>query len=203
MLLYGGGMAYLLKTNPLSQLLSSKSSQHLLFGAAASVFGLWLFRTGIYPGLDVHFLWLTALSLLLGFRRAMLASALALLGVTAVGLEPWQMLGTNGLLAVTLPIGISYLVYNLAYHHLPRHFLTYVFLCAFITGALMISLKMAALAGYYYLEGVYSWQQVYDNYLILALLLAFPEGMLNGMTMTLLIIYKPHWIYSYSQKYEK
>lgn len=186
---------------PKGQFVTDKKVQHLVFGAAAAVFGLWLFRAGIHPGLDVHFLWLTALTLLLGLRWAMVSGFIALLGVTLVGKETWAMFGVNGLLGVSLPLALSYLVYTLSFHKLPRHFFVYVFVCAFLPGALMIALKMALLGSYYYLDGVYSAKTVIDNYLILIPLMLFPEGMLNGMTTTLLIIYCPTWVYTFYDKY--
>lgn len=176
-------------------------TQHMLFGSAACVFFLWLFRTGIYDGLNVHFLWLTALSLLLGFRWAMLSGLIALTGITLIGKESWSMFGINGLFAVSAPIAMSYLIYNLAFHRLPKHFFVYVFVCAFLPGALMLATKMLLLGSFYYLDGQHSWTVVKDNYLVLIPLMLFPEGMLNGMTMTLLVIYKPQWVYTFYDKY--
>lgn len=183
-----------------SQLISDKKCQHLVFGSAACVFILWMIQTGIYPGLTVHFLWLSALPLLLGFRWAMFSATLALLGVTLLGNESINMLGVNFLLGVLLPIALTYGFYSLTFHKLPRHIFIYIFLCAFIPGALSIGLKMLALSGYFYLEGLYTWPVIEDNYLILTTLMMFPEAMFNGMTITLLIIYKPEWVYTFYDK---
>jgi uncharacterized membrane protein len=183
-----------------SQLISDKKCQHLVFGSAACVFTLWMFRTGIYDGLNVHFLWLSALPLLLGFRWAIFSATLALLGVTVFGKENIDMLGVNFLLGVLLPIALTYGIYSLTFHKLPRHIFVYIFLCAFIPGALTITLKMLALSGYFYLDGVYSWRIIEDNYLVLSTLMLFPEAMFNGMTMTLLIIFKPEWVYTFYDK---
>jgi uncharacterized membrane protein len=183
-----------------SQLISDKKCQHLVFGSAACVFILWMFRTGIYDGLNVHFLWLSALSLLLGFRWAIFSATLALLGVTIFGKESIDMLGVNFLLGVLAPIGLTYGIYSLTFHKLPRHIFIYIFLCAFIPGALTIVLKMLALSGYFYLDGIYSWHIIKDNYLVLSTLMLFPEAMFNGMTITLLIIYKPEWVYTFYDK---
>ena len=62
-------------------------------------------------------------------------------------------------------------------------------------------MKMFLIGGYYYLDGVHDWLTVKDNYLILISLMLFPEAMLNGMTMTLLIIYKPTWVYTFYDKH--
>ena len=183
-----------------SQLVLDKKCQHLVFGSAACVFILWMFRTGIYDGLNVHFLWLSALTLLLGFRWAMFSASIALLGVTIFGKESIDMLGINFLLGVLAPISLTYGIYSLTFHKLPRHIFTYIFLCAFIPGALTIALKMLALSGYFYLDGLYSWHIIEDNYLMISTLMLFPEAMFNGMTITLLIIYKPEWVYTFYDK---
>ena len=184
-----------------AQRLQHKTAQHLLFGSAAGLFFLWMFRTGIYPGLNVHFLWLTASLLLLGFRLSLLASAFALLGITIIGSEEWQMLGVNGLVGVVIPLAFSYLIYTLTFHRLPKHLFVYIFVTGFFAGAASIALKMGLLGSYFALEGIHNWDVVEDNYLVLIPLLLFPEGMLNGMTMTLLVIYCPHWVYTYQDKY--
>ena len=183
-----------------SQLISDKKSQHLVFGSAACVFMLWMFRTGIYDGLTVHFLWLSALPLLLGFRWSIFSATLALLGVTLFGKESIEMLGVNFLLGVLAPITLTYGFYSLTFHKLPRHIFIYIFLCAFFPGALAIGLKMLALSGYFYLDGMYSWYTIQQNYLMLTTLMLFPEAMFNGMTITMLIIYKPEWVYTFHDK---
>lgn len=183
-----------------SRLLSDKKCQHLVFGSAASLFILWMFRAGIYEGLTVHFLWLSALPLLLGFRWAIFSASLALLGVTLFGKESVDMLGVNFLFGVLVPITLTYGIYSFTFHKLPRHIFIYIFLCAFIPGALSIGLKMLVLSGYFYLDGLYTWQIIQDNYLVLSTLMLFPEAMFNGMTITLLIIYKPQWVYTFYDK---
>ncbi len=190
-----------LKNIPLAQFRADSRRQHIVFGAAASIFFLWIFRAGIFTGLDVHFLWLPALALTLGFRFAILSATLALTGTTAIGLDDWAMFGVNGLLGICTPIALTYAVYVISFHRIPRNLFVYIFVCAFFPGAAMIAIKMGLLGGYYFIDGVYAWEVVKDNYLILIPLLLFPEGMLNGMTITLLTIYKPAWVYTFHDKF--
>ncbi len=184
-----------------SGLLANKRQQHLLFGFTALLFFVWIFRAGIFEGLNVHFLWLTALTLTLGFRWAVLAGLTALLGVTLTGNESWHMLGVNGVIGVLMPVTVSYLIFMLAFHKIPRNLFIYIFACAFFPGALVIALKMSLMGGYYLWEGVYDWPTVRDNYLLIIPLLLFPEGLLNGMTMTLLTVYKPNLVYTFHDKF--
>lgn len=184
-----------------SSLLHNKQQQHVVFGYTALLFFLWIFRAVIYPGLDVHFLWLTAMCLTLGFRWSMLAGCVALLGTTLVGLNTWAMFGVNAVCSVFVPVGITYLIFMSAFHKIPRNLFVYIFVCAFFPAALVIALKMSLLSSYYFVEGIYSWDVIRDNYFILIPLLLFPEGLLNGITMTLLIIYKPEWVHTFHDKF--
>jgi len=174
--------------------LKQKKIQHLVFGVAASLSVLWWFRAGIYDGLDVHFLWLTAATLTLGWRWALVSSAIAAMVMVGMGHLELQEFGSYGLLSCALPIGFSYFAYMFAYHKLPRHFFVYIFFCSFFIGACCIALKMFVNALYLQNMDLYSWTLLVDNYLVLIPLLLFPEGLLNGMTMTLLVIYKPDWV---------
>lgn len=183
------------------QLVKDKQCQHLVFGSAVCLTLLWAIQTGIPGSPQVHFLWLSALPLLLGFRWAMLTSLMALLSLTLVGVEQISMLGINFLVSCLAPIGLTYGIYSLTFHKLPRNVFVYIFLCAFIPGALTIGLKMLLMSGYYYFDGIYTWQHLLDNYLMITTLLMFPEAMFNGMTITLLIIYKPHWVFTFYDKH--
>ena len=193
-------IGFVLKTLDLTLLASNKRIQHIIFGSTAAIFVLWLLRTGIEEGLSVHFLWLTSLALVLGLRWAILAGIAALLGVTCSGLESWSMLGVNGILGVVLPLCFSYMLFIVVFHKLPRHLFVYIFVCAFFPGAATIAFKMLLFSGYYFAADIYQWRVIVDNYLILTALMVFPEAMLNGMTLTLLTIYKPNWIYTFHDK---
>ncbi|MDO6567523.1 energy-coupling factor ABC transporter permease [Alteromonas sp. 1_MG-2023] len=182
-------------------LMGDKHQQHLLFGSAAALFAFWIFKVGIFEGLDVHFVGLSVVTLMLGFRYAILAGTLALLGATAAGFAQWHTLGVNGVLGVMLPVAVTYLVYLVAFHKLPRQLFVYIFVCAFFPGALTIALKTGALAGYYFMEGAYTWDVIYDNFVLLIPLLVFPEALLNGMAITLLVIYQPTWVYTFHDKF--
>lgn len=179
---------------PVIHQLKQTKVQHLVFGSAASVAILWWFRTGIYAGLDVHFLWLTALTLIMGWRWAIFSSFLAICILASFNMQNWQDIGVYGLIGCVTPILFSFFTYMLAYHKLPRHFFVYIFFCGFFTGTCSIALKMALFGWYYNTIDLYNWTVITDNYLILIPLLLFPEGLLNGMTMTLLVIYKPTWV---------
>ncbi|GAA3538734.1 energy-coupling factor ABC transporter permease [Zobellella aerophila] len=177
-----------------SRLLSDKSYQHLCFGSAIALVPLWMMQAGIGEGLEFHFLGLTTLALMLGWRMSQFVALLSLLLVTLFGFDSWLQFGMNLLLGVILPISTSYFVFLLSYSYLARHLFVYIFVAGFLNGALAIAVKSVAFAVYMAGAGVYSWNMVVDNYLGIVPLLLFPEALLNGMALTLLVVFRPQWV---------
>lgn len=200
-LIYGAFLLGAVKHIDFTHFTRNKQQQHLIFGTAACLFVLWLFKAGIFEGLDVHFLGLSVLTLMLGFRNAIIASFIALLGANITGYGTWENFGVNGLLGTILPISTTYLFYMLSFHRIPRQLFVYIFVCAFFPAALSIALKTLSLGAFYYIEGTYTWDIVFDNYVLLIPLLVFPEALLNGMAITLLVIYQPTWVYTFHDKF--
>ncbi|WP_338517218.1 energy-coupling factor ABC transporter permease [Alteromonas gracilis] len=198
---YGAFLFGALRHIDVTHFLKNKHQQHLVFGSAASLFVLWLFKVGIFDGLDVHFLGLSVLTLMLGFRLAIVTAFITLIGCAAVGFIAWENIGVDGLLGTVLPIGVTYLFYMLSFHHIPRQLFVYIFLCAFFPAAISIALKTLTLGLFYFVEGTYPWDVIFDNYVLLIPLLVFPEALLNGMAITLLVIYQPTWVYTFHDKF--
>ncbi len=201
LLAYGIFLVSAFRYTDLVHFANNKRQQHLVFGAAASLFVLWLFKAGIFDGLDVHFLGLTVVTLMLGFRLAVISSLIAFLGAYFVGYGNWANFGVAGLLGNILPISITYLFYMLSFHHIPRQLFVYIFVCAFFPAALSIALKTICLGMFYFADGIYTWDVIFDNYVLLIPLLVFPEALLNGMAITLLVIYHPAWVYTFHDKF--
>ncbi|MDX1268445.1 MAG: energy-coupling factor ABC transporter permease, partial [Oceanisphaera sp.] len=143
--------------------LADKTRQHLSFGAAIALVPLWMLQAGVKDGLEVHFLGLTTMVLMLGWRMGVLMATLSLLLITLFGFEPWSDVGANWLLGVIVPLSFSYFVFLLTYSYLPRHLFVYIFVAGFFNAALTIALKMLIFAGYMVWSGQYSWQVVMDN----------------------------------------
>ena len=168
--------------------------QHLCLGSAIALVPLWTLRTGLHDGLEIHFLGLTCLTLLLGWRLALLAPCLTLLILGYFGVTDLADFGAQALIGIGLPVATSWLLFLASWAWLPRHLFVYLFVAAFLGGALSISLKMLASALLMGLDERYSWQVISADYLSIWPLLLFPEALLNGMAMTLLAVYRPHWV---------
>ncbi|BCS48299.1 hypothetical protein JUNP479_0975 [Aeromonas jandaei] len=180
---------------PLWQLLHDNPLyQHLLLGSAIALIPLWTLRAGLHDGLEVHFLGLTTLTLLLGWRLALLAPCLTLLVLDYFGVTNLADFGWQALVGIALPVASSWLLFLASWAWLPRHLFVYIFVAAFLGGALAISVKVAASALLMGISGSYPWHTIAADYLSIWPLLLFPEALLNGMAMTVLAIYRPHWV---------
>ncbi len=180
---------------PLWQLLHDNPLyQHLLLGSAIALIPLWTLRAGLHDGLEVHFLGLTTLTLLLGWRLALLAPCLTLLVLDYFGVTNLADFGWQALVGIALPVASSWLLFLASWAWLPRHLFVYIFVAAFLGGALAISTKVAASALLMGISGSYPWHTITADYLSIWPLLLFPEALLNGMAMTVLVIYRPHWV---------
>ena len=183
-----------------SQLLATPIRQVGVLACALVLAVLWRIKAGILPGLELHILGVTAVTLILGWRLAIFASALASLLLVLVAQLPMALLPVHLLFTAFLPITLSYLCFVLCYTYLPRHFFIYIFLCAFLTAAVTACIKILTSGVFYYLLGDYSFIEISENYLILCAIIWFPEAMLNGMAITLMITYRPHWVKTFYDK---
>ena len=179
--------------------LRSSRNQHVLLGATVVVLLLWTFRAGISPGLSLHFLGVTSLTLIVGWRLALLALALVGIGTVLTDRETWLDLGVVYLLRAVAPVVVSWLVYRWTYLFLPKHLFIYLFVTVFAAAALasitvtvLVSVLMLAL-------GRYSLDQLAYEFLSFIPLIALPEALLNGFIMTGLIILRPAWVVTYDE----
>lgn len=187
-------LAFSLRRSLWQTLYDNPLYQHLLLGSAIALVPLWYLRAGLHEGLEVHFLGLTSLTLLLGWRLALLAPCLTLLVLGYFGVTNLADFGWQALVGIALPVATSWLLFLASWAWLPRHLFVYLFVVAFLGGALSISVKVVASAMLMGLSDTYPWYTISADYLSIWPLLLFPEALLNGMTMTLLAIYRPHWV---------
>ncbi|MFM5818262.1 energy-coupling factor ABC transporter permease [Aeromonas sanarellii] len=187
-------LAFSLNASLLRTLHANPLYQHLCLGSAIVLIPLWTLRAGLHEGLEIHFLGLTSLTLLLGWRLALLAPCLTLLILSAFDVTALADIGWQALIGVALPVATSWLLFLASWTWLPRHLFVYLFVAAFLGGALSISVKVIASALLMGMSGTYPWHTIGADYLSIWPLLLFPEALLNGMTMTLLAVYRPHWV---------
>lgn len=177
--------------------LKDKRLQHVFLGAGVMLLLLWSMRAGLAPGLDLHLLGATTITLMFGWQLALVELALVCSGMVLLGPETWPWLGFDYLTSGLVPVTLSWALFRWADSHLPNHFFIYLFVSVFFAAALCSIAKSLAVTGLLMLMDSYSFSQITEQYLIYLPLLAFPEAFVNGAVMTVMIALRPAWVVTF------
>jgi len=172
--------------------------QHIFYIACLVLVVLWSIRAGISSGLGIHFMGLTAATLLMGWSLAILAGALSLLFVCFLGLEAFEAYSINFMVSVALPVITSHLILKTVQKTLPANPFIYIFLCGFFNGAIAIFTVAVSTSLLLGCLDVYSWDDVYHNYFMYVPLMLFPEAFVNGMVVAGVMGTKPELLSSFN-----
>ncbi|ENM5742938.1 energy-coupling factor ABC transporter permease [Vibrio metoecus] len=179
---------------------NERSFQHLTYFVMLGLFLLWSAQASVKEGLNIHFLALTTLTMMYGWRSAFIITIPVTTALALVGKISFAALPEYLLLSSLLPILISYSVFALSYHYLPRNIFVFIFVAGFFNAGLTGSLHLLINSLYIWQLGTYDWTTIMDNYLIFVPLLAFPEGLLNGMALAILAVFRPEWLRVFSDR---
>jgi uncharacterized membrane protein len=177
--------------------LAANEQSHLFLGAVVLTALLWTVSGRVGPLLHFHLLGATMLYLMFGAPLAVIAITTVAAAATLAGPGDWAAFGTRALVAGVLPVAISHLVLRVAEARLPANFFVYVFVAAFLGGALsMIGAGAATAAAIAF--GLPAPAAAGDTWIAMVLMLAFGEATLTGMLATLFVVYKPAWMGTFS-----
>ncbi len=162
---------------------------------------LWQLNAHLKPGLNLHLLGATLLTLIAGPHRALLgvAGALGLLSVT--GHHDFASWGMNVLLMGEIPVWLTSLALRLARRYLPPNFFVYIFINGFLMGAVSQWLVNTASACLLAGAGAYDLSYLLDEHLPYAFLLGWSEAFTTGFLATLLVIYRPTWVSTFDDTF--
>lgn len=178
--------------------LADRDDAPVFYGAVICVMLLWTMRAGITPGLNFHLLGVTALTLMFGWRYALMATSLAMLGITLIGQAGWETLAMNVLIMGAIPALFTSFLLRIAQTHLPHNFFIYIFINGFVAGGLSGILVGLTTVGALLGADVHDMERLSYEYLPYFPLMFFPEGFFNGMLMTLIIGLRPQWAATFS-----
>lgn len=193
-------LALALKTAPWSAMRQNRRLQHFFLGATVFLMVMWSMRAGISPGLGIHFLGVTALTLIFGWDLAILAGSLALVGMVFIGREGWDSLPVNAVCSVILPVLVSSLIVKLVEAKLEKNFFVYLFLCGFFGAGVSAAVSGLSTGAALWLDDVYSWQKITHEYVRYLPLIMFPEGLMNGIIMTGMLVFHPDWVRTFDAR---
>jgi uncharacterized membrane protein len=166
-------------------------------GASIVVAAIWLLKAGVRPNLDLHLLGATALTLMVGPYLALLGLLLVLLALAWLGVGDWQNLALNWLLLAWIPVWISHALLRICQRNLPPNYFIYIFVNAFLGGALAMLASGAGSGLFHWLAQTYPADVLLEEYLPFYLLLAFSEAFSTGMALTMFVVYRPQWVMTF------
>jgi uncharacterized membrane protein len=177
------------------------SRYHLFFGGGLCCLLLWLISVNAVDGLWFHFLGITTLTLLLGWRFAMLTGTAAIVIHTLLIGQPLAAASAAWLLTVAVPASISrWLVHRLRRLR-SRNLFIYMLGAGFGGGLLSVLASAAAAVPLLWSAGQADMAQAaIDNWPLIFLLL-FPEGFINGMVVTTLTVFYPGLVKTFDDDY--
>jgi uncharacterized membrane protein len=167
---------------------------HVYLGAIVFASTFWLLRAGIGSNLNFHFLGFTLMTLLFGWRLALIA-ATAIVGITFWRLDAGLLaVPSNTLVMGGIPILITHWLLRWSQRRLPTNIFIFVFVNAFLAAILSIVAVIAVGSLLLWWTETFSAYYLQTNYLPYIPLLMLPEGLLNGMLTVIAVVYVPQWI---------
>jgi uncharacterized membrane protein len=185
---WGAPWRWLLRNGNLNRLLACAVVQFLI----------WQIRTDLV-GLNLHLLGATVMTLMFGWRLAIIGGSLAI-GLNCLRWHPPIAAAiVDGWITVVLPVAVSYVLARCVERCLPRHFFIYVYASAFVGGALsMLAMGIATVllvpSAVPYVEGWFGQLMPY-------VLMMFGEAFVSGGLITLMVVYRPDWVASFDDRF--
>ncbi len=175
-----------------------KPYQHFFYALVFGLYLLWAAQASVKEGLSLHLLLTTTLTHILGWSLSIFVGVCVALLLLLTGQLSLEQLPAFLLLTVVVTVTVSYLLNRLVQNTLPKHLFVYLFVGVFISAAVVGSVHLSVNAFYQLYLGKHDWKTIVENYYVFAFLLAFPEALLNGLLMTLMVVYKPEWVRDYN-----
>jgi len=181
--------------------LSRSGELNVFLGSVVALIVLWHMRGQIQPGLSFHLMGVTVITLMFGWSMAIVAASLALVAVSINAGYGWQGYLVSFVTVVLVPITLSQISLVLVRSYLPRHFFIYVlgngFLTAWLVGYACGHLAMYLLV----LSGAYTLDELNVTVMPFFPLMFFPEALINGWVITMLVLFSPGWVHSFSDEH--
>lgn len=174
---------------------------HLLFGGTLFCLILWLLSVRVIPGLWLHFLGMTTLTMILGWRFAMIGGSIAIVLHTLLIGQGLVAVSPAWLLTVAVPATVSRLLVHRLRNFRSRNLFVYLLGAGFGGGLLSVLLVAVTALPVLWLIGQHGWaSQALANWPLI-LLMMFPEGFINGMVVTTLTVFYPGMVKTFDDNY--
>jgi uncharacterized membrane protein len=163
-------------------------------GAVFALTVLWSVRGQVGGDFAFHLLGSAGLALAAGLPRALVGGALVVATTTLIRDAPLANAALVWLTLVVLPAALARGLLAVTERVLPPNFFIYVFAGCFLGGALALAAGGLAGAAITVFGAGRPSDLVFGERAPFLIYLAFGEGTLTGMILTLLVVYRPEWV---------
>jgi len=173
--------------------------QNFFIGSIFVASGFWAMHAGVRPGLGFHILAATAMTLLMGWRFALLSLAIVLAVMVVFGRIHWQEWALSFLIGAAIPVFACYQFYLHVFHRLPKNPFVYILVGGFLNAGFTQAVYALAVSIWYWWAGDYTWTVIWEDYLRYLPLMMFPEGVINGMFIAGMVSFHPRWLSTFDE----
>jgi len=179
---------------------NESAATHAFLGAVFALSVLWSMRGSVAGDFAFHLLGSAGLALAAGLPRALVGGALVVAATTLIRDAPVGNAALVWLTMVVLPAAVARVVLAFTERVFPPNFFIYVFAGGFLGSALALAVGGLAGAGITVLGAGRPADLVFGERAPFLLYLAFGEGTLTGMILTLLVVYRPEWVATFDDR---
>ncbi|WP_410474392.1 energy-coupling factor ABC transporter permease [Guyparkeria sp. TX1] len=190
-------LAWAVRIAPWPALRAEPMRIHLVLLAVVFLTGMWTLSATLMPGLTLHFLGVATVTLVIGLELTLIAGLIAAILSALLFGHGLAITGWTFLLSAALPAAITYGITRASQRFLPPNFFIYLFIGVFLSAVLGVLAHGGGTALLVMALGLYDGDIVWNNYLRILPLLAFSEGVINGMLMTALALVSPQLVISF------
>ena len=180
--------------------LEDRERQWVWLSSLGLLLGIWSMKAGITPGLSLHFLLVTALTLMNGWQLAVIGAALVLVVLGLVGQAAWGSFGANLLCIGIVPALFTAWLHELVHAKLPHNYFIYFFVTVFAGSALAFNIAGLVRLGLLAASGSLEAAHVGAEYLAVLPFMSFGEAFANGIVMAMAVVYRPKWVMSFDDR---
>jgi uncharacterized membrane protein len=176
--------------------------RHVFFGTVIGLIVLWNVDAGAFPGLNFHFIGVMLVTLMFRWQYSIWIFTLAIFSEIFTGQIELPVFAMNTVLFAIIPVYVTNLIYKLVDRRLPSHFFIYIYVAGFFGAAFTALFIIVETALFLWATDVYTWNILIHDYIRYSPMMMFAEGFITGMVITLLVVFKPEWVLTFSdQKY--
>jgi len=199
-LIAGLTLVYALLVAPWGALIKVPERQHLFFFAIICLVILWLIKITWVKGFLLHPLGMTAVTVIFGWRLAIILGSIALLAFELLSHGQWMSMPVDYLFTVLLPVTLSYLLIRLVQSWQSRNLFVFVLGVGFIGAMLGVLIDVGLIMLLAYSVGYQTFVDQLGHKFAIIIMLLNVEGFLNGAVVTAMSVFAPQLVKSFDDR---